>query len=491
MRKRHGRQERRAARVLAGLLAALLSGCSTSSGGGGPPLFTGAFTASSGTLQAGAATVPIVLPPGTALAGHGGPPRRALDGSILLTGGPLSPLGCFDPDPSTAAVFFAPNTGTIDTLTARALVLDNGARRLAIVKVDAIGMSRKLRDAVADAAAPLGIPRPHVAVVATHTHAGPGGVSDQPAWEIAASDCFSQAVYDAVKSAAVLALSQAHAALTPAKLGIGSVQVSGFTRNRRDEIYPPGAAPLDVELGLIKVETTGGVPIAALINFAIHGTFYDGDNMKVSADAPGAIEREIEKVLPPGAVAIFTNGAEGDVAPQKSTTINTPEALGAGVAAKVAALWGAIVAQPTADLRVVFTDVAMPPPQYNPLGCLPLAETTTTVCDIAPGGMQPTVPLPKWLSTTLPFQAIRINDTVLVTVPGEPVTDLGTTIKQQAVAAGLARGYVVALANDHGGYFTTTAHYDKPTYEGKATLYGRDTGATVVEATAVVIEKVK
>jgi hypothetical protein len=487
MSKRHERQRRQAARVLAGLLAALLSGCSTSSGGGGPT-FAGAFTASSGTLKAGAATVPIVLPPGTALAGHGGPPRRPLDGSILLTGGPLSPLGCLDPDPSTAAVFFAPNAGVIDQLTARALVLDNGARRLAIVKVDAIGMSRTLRDAVADAAVPLGIPRPHVAVVATHTHAGPGGVSDQPAWEIAASDCFSQAVYDAVKSAAVLALSQAQAALTPAKLGIGSVQVTGFTRNRRDEVYPPGAAPLDVELGLIKVETTGGVPIAALINFAIHGTFHDGDNMKVSADAPGAIEDEIEKVLPAGAVAIFTNGAEGDVAPQKSATITTPEALGAGVAAKVAALWSTTVAQPTADLRVVFTDVAMPPPQYNPLGCLPLAETTTTVCDL---GVQPTVPLPTWLSTALPFQAIRINDTVLVAVPGEPVTELGITIKQQAVAAGLARGYVVALANDHGGYFTTTVQYDKPTYEGQATLYGRDTGATVVEATAVVIEKVK
>ena len=490
MRKRQGRQGRQAARVLAGLLAALLSGCSTSSGGGGPPVFTGDFTASSGTLQAGAATVPIVLPPGTALAGHGGPPRRALDGSILLTGGPLSPLGCLDPDPSTAAVFFAPNTGTIDGLTARALVLDNGARRLAIVKVDAIGMSRELRDAVADAAAPLGIPHPHVAVVATHTHSGPGGVSDQPAWEIAASDCFSEAVYNAVKSAAVLALDQANAALTPAKLGIGSVQVTGVTTNRASTLWAPNPAPLDTELGLIKVETTAGVPIAALINFAIHGTWYDGDNMQISADVPGAIEDEIEKALPAGAVAIFTNGAEGDIKPQKAG-LATPDLLGAAVAAKVAPLWTSIVAQPTADLRVVFTDVAMPPPQYNPLGCLPLAETTTTVCDIAPGGMQPTVPLPKWLSTTLPFQAIRINDTVLVTVPGEPVTELGTTVKQQAVAAGLARGYVVALANDHGGYFTTTAHYDKPTYEGKATLYGRDTGAKVVEATAVVIEKVK
>jgi neutral ceramidase len=423
------------------------------------------------------------------LAGFGSPPRRALDGSILLTGGPLSPLGCFDPDPSTAAVFFAPNTATIDTLTARALVLDNGARRLAIVKVDAIGMSRTLRDAVAAAAGPLGIPDAHVAVVATHTHSGPGGVSDQPAWEIVASDCYSQAVFDAVKSAAVLALSQAHAALTPAKIGIGSVQIPGVTRNRRPDFYPLNSAPLDTELGLIKVETITGTPIAALINFAIHGTWYDGNNMKVSADVMGAMEDEIEQALPAGAVAIFTNGAEGDVAPQKSATLDTAEKVGAVVAAKVSALWTSTPTAPTADLRAVFTDVTMPPAQYN--GCLPLAESDTTVCELTGGGVLPTVPLPKWLPAALPFQALRINDTVLVAVPGEPVTELGTTIKQHAIAAGLARGYVVALANDHGGYFTTPAQYSARTYEGSATLYGPSTGATVVGAAGTVIDKVK
>lgn len=498
--KRQGRQvrqARRAGRIAAALMAALLlAGCSLCSSGGGTaaaPAFTGAFTASSGTLKAGAASVPINLPAGTALAGFGSPPRRALDGSILTTFGSLSPLGCFDPDASTAAVYFAPNTGTLDPLSARALVLDNGARRLAIVKVDAIGMSRTLRDAVAAAAAtgPLGIPDAHVAVVATHTHSGPGGVSDQPAWEIVASDCYSQAVFDAVKNAAVQALNQARAALTPAKIGIGSVQVTGITRNRRPNVYsPPDTAPLDTELGLIKVETTTGTPIAALINFAIHGTWYDGNNMKVSADVMGAMEDEIEQALPAGAVAIFTNGAEGDVAPQKSATLDTAEKVGAVVAAKVSALWTSTPTTPIADLRAVFTDVTMPPAQYN--GCLPLAESeTTTICNLTSGGVLPTVPLPKWLPAALPFQALRINDTVLVAIPGEPVTELGTTIKQQAIAAGLARGYVVALANDHGGYFTTPAQYTAGTYEASATLYGSGTGATVVGAAGTVIDKVK
>ena len=35
--------------------------------------------------------------------------------------------------------------------------------------------------------------------------------------------------------------------------------------------------------------------------------------------------------------------------------------------------------------------------------------------------------------------------------------------------------FILALANDHGGYFTTAAQYQAGTYEGTATLYGEDT----------------
>lgn len=472
------------------LIGVLLAGCSLCKKSGAP-VFSGDFTPSSGPLRAGAAAVEIVLPNGTALAGFGAAPRRATDGSALFSFGPLLPGGCLDPDPSTAAVLFTPNTGTRDPLTARALVLDNGARRLAIVKIDAIGMSRRLRDAVAAAAGsgPLPIPAAHVAVVATHTHSGPAGVADQIAWQIIASDCYSQAVFEAVRSAAVQALEAARAALVDAQLGVNSTHVAGISRNRRPQPYAPGPAPLDTELALIKVVTTGGTPIAALFNFAIHGTWYDDQNLQFSADVMGAMERQVQ--LATGAVAIFTNGAEGDVAPQKSAALDTVDKVGALVAGEVLALWNATATTPTADLRAVFTDIAMPAPRYNPVGCLPLGGSSTTLCDLMPGGAPPTLPLPRWVSTTLPFQALRINDTVLVAVPGEPVTELGTAIRDAATAAGLGRGYVLAVANDHGGYFTTTTQYDLATYEGAATLYGRDTGARVVASAGLVIDKVK
>ncbi|MBX3023704.1 neutral/alkaline non-lysosomal ceramidase N-terminal domain-containing protein [bacterium] len=454
-----------------------------------PQTFTGPAAASSGPLAAGAAAVPIALPNGVALAGYGSAGRRQMDGSILLTGGPLFGV-CVDPDPSTAAVFFKPSTGALDPLYARALVLDNGADRMAIVKVDAIGMSRKLRNEVAGVGQGLGVTDGLFAMVATHTHSGPGGVSDQAAWEIIASDCFSQAVYDAVRDAAVQALQAAVAGLQPARLGIGSTVVNGATRLRGKD-YPSKPSLPDIELGLVKVTTAGATPqpIAALFNFAVHGTWYTDANLQTSADYMGAIESQVAAALPAGVVPIFTNGAEGDVTPEKPPG-QTLAAAAKPVADAVVNLWTATATDPTVTLHGVFTDKTMPAVRYNP-GCMPLANSSTTVCDLTPTHTPITVPLPgNWVSKTLPFQALRINQAVFIAMPGEPVTTLGLIMKQQAKDAGLA-GFVLSLANDHGAYFTTPEQFDAGTYEGTATIYGRATGATVLEQSQVVVDKVK
>lgn len=474
------------------LALALVAGCSLCGAKPTPPqVFTGPAAATTGALRAGAASVPIALPNGVALAGFGEAARRQMDASILLTGGPLFGL-CIDPDPSTAAVFFKPSTGALDPLSARALVLDNGSVRMAIVKVDAIGMSRKLRDEVAGVArTTYGVTDGLFAMVATHTHSGPGGVSDQAAWEIVASDCFSQPVYDAVRDAAVTALKKATAALQNAQLGVGSTMVSGATQIR-DDPYPTIPAMPDIELGLIKVTTTGATPqpIAALFNFAVHGTWYGASNLQTSADYMGAIETQVQAALPAGVVPIFTNGAEGDVKPTK-TAGQTIANASQPVADAVVALWNATPTSPTVTLHGVFTEKKMPKLRYNP-GCMPLAGSgSLTVCDLSPTHTPINLPLPSnWISKTLPFQALRINDAVFITMPGEPVTQLGLTMKQQAKDAGL-HGFVLSLANDHGAYFTTTEQFDAPTYEGKATMYGRTTGATVVGQSQLVVDKVK
>lgn len=479
----------RAVAVIAALLVAVGGCClfqqktaSTPppSGGGSPVVLP------PGTLGAGVAAVSIPLGSGIPLAGFGGAPRRTFD--LVTT--PLSIAAmsgsCVDPDPSTAATLFAPNQGTTDPIMARALVLANGVRTIAFVKLDTIGSSWKLREDLRPVAAGLGIANHDLALLATHTHSGPGTLSDYTAWELAASDCFADVVYQQVRTAAVTALEQAAASVQPARIAIGTTaSVADANRNRRGR-----PAIVDRELALVKITTAGGAPLAALFNFAVHGTAYGASNMQFSKDCMGEMERVVEQGLP-GVVALFTNAAEGDVAPAHTGAAGiTLE--GQTVGGAVVALWSSLAATKSwVELKSALERVQMPPAQYNPAGCMPVPGTSATVCDVIPGYVF-TVPLPaSWLPEKLPFQAFRIDDTVFVAIPGEPITEIGWDLKARAVTKGFARGVVLGLANDHGSYFTTLAEYQRGLYEGTSTLYGPTTGQVVVDSADAVMTAVQ
>ena len=442
-------------------------------------------TPAPGPLAAGAAAVTIVPSAGAPLAGFGGSPRREITPltiplNLLALGGT-----CLDPDPSTAAVLFKPAAGTHDAIMARALVLSNGQRKIALVKLDTIGSSRKLREDLVKVASTLGIAPADFLVMATHTHSGPGGVSEHRIWQLSAVDCFADAVYQAVLTGAVSALTQANTALQPAVLGIDTATEANASKNRRGRptIY-------DTELGLVKITSPGGTPIAALFNFAVHGTSLGATNMLFSADCMGEMERVVETGLP-GAIALFSNGAEGDVAPMYGGFTGAQQE-GTIIGGDVLALWPKITTKSVIELRGAFMDVTMPPPSWNSgAGCLPLPGTSSTLCNFVPG-LPPGIPLdPSWVSTTLPFQALRIDDTVFVGIPGEPITEIGWDVKARAKTKGFTRGFVLALANDHGGYFTTLAEYQRAEYEGQSTLYGPTTGQTVVNSADQIISQVQ
>lgn len=430
--------------------------------------------------KAGAAVLEIAVPSGASLAGYGGPPRRELTLVTLPLNAAALAGTCFDPTPADPAVLFRPSTGKKDAVNARALVLANDSRKIAIVKLDTIGMSRRLRDDLVTAARSLGIAASDLVVLATHTHSGPGGVSKQILWEVAAADCYADAVYKAILQAATSALTQANAGLQPAQLGVGSSTVLNASENRDGR-----PMVIDRTLGLIKITTSTAAPIAALFNFAVHGTGYDATNMQLSSDCMGAMENAVETGIP-GVVAIFTNGAEGDIAPASGQTVAQ---VGQTVGSAVVALWPTISTAASGALSSAFKDVAMPAPSLNPAGCMPLPGTSTTLCSLS--GFPPTLPLdPDWLSTTLPFQAVSIDSTVLVAIPGEAITEVGGDIKQYGGTKGFAHTYILGLANDHGGYFTNLAQYQAGSYEGQSTLYGPTTGSVVVQSASDVINLV-
>lgn len=432
-------------------------------------------------LSAGAASVDITPAIGVPLGGFGGAPRRVFDLATIPAHVAAIFGNCYDPSPGNVAALFAPSTGKHDPLTAKSLVLDNGQTKAAIIKVDAIGLSRTMRTDVEAVAVTLGIPKENLLIVATHTHSGTGAVSDELMWQMIAMDCFHAQTYQTLLKGITDSLKQANAELKPAKLGVGTVDEKTVSQNRADM---PGI--YDPQLGVFKVvDAASGAPIAALLNFAIHGTCLGASNMEYSADVMGYTERALETRLG-GGVAIFMNGAEGDVSPSKGGHAGA-QAIGDTLSLAADTLWKTLPVERELSIAGTLSMVQMPAPQVS--ACLPLFGDGKSLCDYL--GSSISLPIAQWLHTSLPFGALRLGDVVFAAVPGEAVTQVGWAIKDKGKALGFRYTFVAGLANEHMGYIATNAMMLAGTsYESQSTLYGPNTDSVVINAADAALKKV-
>jgi neutral ceramidase len=195
-------------------------------------------------------------------------------------------------------------TGVLDPIFVRALVLDNGSTRAALVAVDAGAIPGELYDKVsARAAAELDIPASQLLISASHTHSVP--------FRLAAG----------VEETILRALRDSIARLQPARVAWGTgVSYINVNRDRIDPTTqrwwegPNYDGPSDKTVAVVRVETPGGEPIAVYYNYAVHGVI-TGTLDLISGDIPGAASRYVEESLGGGAVALFASGAAGDQNP--------------------------------------------------------------------------------------------------------------------------------------------------------------------------------
>jgi neutral ceramidase len=407
-------------------------------------------TPTTGTLQAGADARPFCTLDGVPLAGFGGGGRRKTF-----------------PSAQGYTFFLKPSEGVHDAARVKSLVVEVAGTppvRFAFVSIDDVGASINIGAEVANRVSGLGLTRERIMFLGTHTHSGPGAVSDRLFWQIAAVDRFNAAVFEHVIGNIVDSLTAAAGALAPARLGLGDGHATGITNNRRH----PGAA-VDDRVAVIRVESAAGVPIAALFNFAVHGTCLNDDNLLMSADNQGYAERWLEGALP-GAVALFANAAEGDVSPA-GAGFDGAQAVGEALGAEVKVVWDAIVPTETTTIEVTSSLVTLPPLVLNLGACDPLLALLMNTF-LVPTGAAETEEL---------FMAVRLNESALVTVPGEAITEIGFAIQSQVGVAGFDRVLVMGLANGYMGYILTPAEYALGEYEACGTLHGPDTGTFVTE----------
>jgi hypothetical protein len=236
-------------------------------------------------------------------------------------------------------------------LFARALVLDDGTTRLAIVVVDTLLMPRQLIDEVKQAAqASTGIPTARMMIGATHTHSAPSVAG-------ALGTGVDQRYAEYLPGRLVEAIEKAVNNLAPARVGWARVDAPEHTHCRRWILRPdrmgtdpfgdrtirammhPGyqnpdyvgpAGPVDTGLSLLAVQSPVGRPIAVMANYSMH---YFGCPA-VSADYFGRFVRKFTELIDapnvePPFVAMMCQGTSGDLhwmdysQPRKNIGIDT------------------------------------------------------------------------------------------------------------------------------------------------------------------------
>ncbi len=389
-----------------------------------------------------------------------------------------------------------------DPLSARALVLDDGETRLAIVIVDSCLIPRTLFDEVKQRASKATDIRPdHLLMAATHTHSAPASLDRLFA---KASDEYLKVL----KRGIVEAIKQANANLEPAAVGWGQLDVPEHVHNRRWHMNPGGivpnpfgettdrvrmnpprgrglldrpAGPTDPQVSFISVRAKGGRPIALLANYSLHyvGGVPAGG---VSSDYFGEFANQIkQRIAPeeddgrPPFVGIMSNGTSGDVnninfrdpQPRKKPFEQIRYVAGS-VADEIWQVYKKTKHRESITLamaqRELTLDLRKPTAEQLKRAKRFLAEPDESKLPRrAKAYAEFAVQLAKMPPTEdIILQAIRIGDVGIASIPCEVFAEIGLDIKDRSP---LKTTFTIELANGWNRYLPTPRQHRLGGYE--------------------------
>ncbi|HUT37406.1 MAG TPA: hypothetical protein VNE39_28250 [Planctomycetota bacterium] len=397
-----------------------------------------------------------------------------------------------------------------DDLFAKAMVIESGGTRLALVSLDLISVSAEVADSAKDILRrEIGIPPDHVLLCATHTHTGPElreNAVVPPCLQYVG--LLPRRIADTVKRAAD--------SLVPATLRAGSVSVEGYSFNRLfrlkdgSEVFGKGgreaqvigpAGPIDPQLQTLSAVDEKGNLLALAVNFALHPDVIGGGRANfISADWPGEIGRNIAAVYGKDVVTLHLQGTCGDINHSPHDPTNLPrggpaKAVQLGRALAGAAMTAMERAEPMTALSLASVVETLAIPYYTRDAKL-LAEVAALKKKDKPS------PFEKYLierceswphdgkNADVPVQVMRIGDVGLVALPAEIFVRIGLDIKQWSP---FRQTFVVELANARAStYVPTTDQAERGAYGAKPILSRwlcSDAGRRMADAALVMLHK--
>jgi hypothetical protein len=402
--------------------------------------------------------------------------------------------------------------GVHDDLYARATVIGDASRRVAMVQVDAITAPEALvREARRLAHAWCGIDPADCMIAATHTHSGGPvfagflGVPDSEYLAFAAHQIAS-------------AIAEAYRRRQPAHIGTGRALAEGVAYNRRfimrngscmthpgkghpDIVCPAGAADPTVTVTGFR-SPDAWQPFGALVHFACHATHMNG--LLYSADYVRWVVETLRAVYGPDFGIVFLNGACGDVTQVDNLSARplelgpywcerTGRTVGSGalqVLARMDYFREAGIARATT--RISARVRSSQPEEVRTARAL-LAKRPVSATEVetiyAMERLEVEKTRRKQPVRKLEVMGVRLADAVYWGVPGEYFQELSAPVRERSP---FLYTCCIELANGYNGYLCTEAAYAGGGYEtrlARSSLMAPDTGARIARAAEGLIRK--
>lgn len=375
--------------------------------------------------------------------------------------------------------------GTFSPLHARAVVFRAGEQCVGVVTLDLGRMpAPDVCARIRAEAKTSGIGE--VMICASHTHSA-------PVMESSAMPYVKQ-----MEAAIIDALREAVANAAPARIGVGRTNID-IAHNRR--VIKDGkcymmwrnaerkpTSPVDLEAGIIRIDTTDGKPLAALVNYACHPVIFGPDNIQYSADWPGEMCRLVKAET--GAECFFLQGGCGDINPymdkmtldEGAYDIVKEEGEKAGRA--VLAAWGGIAssvpAQPAVSSVLERIDVGARWDLDDPKQVEVLKQVYGPAFDLYMARIDKNL--------AVPLGVVVLNNTLaLAFMPGEVFVQLQLDLKKSSP---LPDTFLCGYANEFHAYFPTIRDAAIGGYGGAAATYvGLGAGEKLTAQASIQIAK--
>jgi neutral ceramidase len=373
------------------------------------------------------------------------------------------------------------STGVLDRIYHRVVALESAATQFYLISSDLCLFSPTLYDSVTrDLQKETGIEPAHIWWSVTHTHAAPEvgppdmykvllGRSDHE-WDREYTTTATRALIDAVRSA--------RDKLEPARIAFGSgVSMANINRRARDVdgkvslgLNPDG--PADRTFNLIRIDRPDGGPIALVANYAMHGTVMNGQNLRISGDAPGTVTSYLEEKL--GGTVLYINGAAGNIAPIYSVYPDPSSGhlsqfkvlLGDRILAAAASM-----APGTRKVTMRLGDKTIETPRRDGL------TWPDELAAYATAGGRPMV--------RLPLRFLAINDTVIWSAPVEMFCEIAMGVRDQSP---FSRTFYFGYTNGWFGYLPTAKAFEEGGYEPRTSPFTPQVETDVSQAVTAFIK---